>query len=31
MEQRSAMANLSETFGRPFSLLWLVRALAYLS
>eukprot|EP00321_Phaeocystis_globosa_P004066 CAMPEP_0118849878 /NCGR_PEP_ID=MMETSP1162-20130426/94187_1 /TAXON_ID=33656 /ORGANISM="Phaeocystis Sp, Strain CCMP2710" /LENGTH=273 /DNA_ID=CAMNT_0006782067 /DNA_START=29 /DNA_END=852 /DNA_ORIENTATION=+ len=24
MEQRSAMANLSETFGRPFSLLWLV-------
>ena len=24
--QRSALSNMSETFGRPFSLLWLVRA-----
>jgi hypothetical protein len=25
--QRSALSNMSETFGRPFSLLWLVRPL----
>ena len=26
--QRSALSNMSETFGRPFSLLWLVRPAA---
>ena len=26
-QQRSALVSLSETFGRPFSLLWLVRSM----